>query len=122
VCPQTDILWPSLTPKEHLKLYSILKGVPADDHEDSIRAALSNVRLGAEANHLVSSMTIGAKRRLSVAIASIGSPDVIFLDEPTSSLDPMCVSIPINLLSNQFLTSPFPNADRVEISGAQLSE
>lgn len=89
VCPQFDILWPDLTVREHLLFYSRVKGVPRATEEESVRAAAQNVYLGlGRLNTVVSNLSAGQKRRVSLAVSLLGHPDVIFLDEPTTGLDP----------------------------------
>lgn len=88
VCPQHDILFPSLTVKEHLRLYGRLKGVPNSKIESVVDQAITEIQLNAAANQRAGSLSGGQKRRLSLAIALIGDSKVIFLDEPTSGVDP----------------------------------
>ncbi|CAG8641009.1 16181_t:CDS:2 [Dentiscutata erythropus] len=88
VCPQHDILWDDLTVGEHLLFYARLKGIPAEQEQAVILQALQQVRLEAFRNRLSKGLSGGEKRRLSIAISLIGSPAVIFLDEPTTGLDP----------------------------------
>jgi ABC-type molybdenum transport system ATPase subunit/photorepair protein PhrA len=56
------------------------------------------VGLTEQADKLVAYLSGGMRRRLSVAIALIGSPDIIFLDEPTTGLDPVS-AVGLRLLS-----------------------
>lgn len=89
VCPQFDLLWEDLTPQEHLMFYARLKG--ADEALDSsiVDKTLRKVNLEKEAHKLAKQLSGGQKRRLSLAIALIGDPSVIILDEPTTGLDPL---------------------------------
>ncbi|CAG8568180.1 5409_t:CDS:10 [Diversispora eburnea] len=88
VCPQHDILWDDLTVVEHLLFYARLKGIPASDEKLAVQVALQQVRLEPFKNRLTKGLSGGEKRRLSIAISLIGNPVVIFLDEPTTGLDP----------------------------------
>eukprot|EP00735_Rhodelphis_limneticus_P009812 TRINITY_DN2875_c1_g1::TRINITY_DN2875_c1_g1_i2::g.6040::m.6040 TRINITY_DN2875_c1_g1::TRINITY_DN2875_c1_g1_i2::g.6040 ORF type:complete len:991 (-),score=211.47,sp/Q8LPK0/AB8A_ARATH/42.77/0.0,ABC_tran/PF00005.22/1.5e-26,ABC2_membrane_3/PF12698.2/2.6e-14,AAA_21/PF13304.1/0.15,AAA_21/PF13304.1/1.5e-10,ABC2_membrane_4/PF12730.2/7.4e+02,ABC2_membrane_4/PF12730.2/0.00054,SMC_N/PF02463.14/0.0059,IstB_IS21/PF01695.12/14,IstB_IS21/PF01695.12/20,SRP54/PF00448.17/0.33,AAA_23/PF13476.1/8.1e+03,AAA_23/PF1347 len=88
VCPQHDLLWGTLTPREHLLFYARLKGLRGQELEDSVRDALKSVNLLGVQNKQVGQFSGGMKRRLSVAIAIIGRPAVVFLDEPSTGLDP----------------------------------
>ncbi|KAG9307569.1 hypothetical protein G9A89_023134 [Geosiphon pyriformis] len=88
VCPQHDILWDDLTVGEHLLFYARLKGIPAKAESEAIKLALQQVRLEPFKNRLSKGLSGGEKRRLSIAIALIGNPAVVFLDEPTTGLDP----------------------------------
>ncbi|KAJ3113607.1 hypothetical protein HK100_001931, partial [Physocladia obscura] len=88
ICPQFDILWEDLTIEEHLYFYARLKGATASNENDYVRQALENVSLTSLADRLTKRLSGGEKRRLSIAIALIGQPKVVFLDEPTTGLDP----------------------------------
>ncbi|KAJ3203256.1 hypothetical protein HDU67_010287, partial [Dinochytrium kinnereticum] len=88
VCPQFDILWDDLTVAEHLYFYARLKGVPRKQEKASVRKSLESVSLTTLANRRTKGLSGGEKRRLSIAIALVGDPAVVFLDEPTTGLDP----------------------------------
>jgi len=87
VCPQHDILFPNLTAYEHLALYSGIKGVPKSELDAEIKTKLKEVGLENSAHDIADTFSGGMKRKLSVAIAFIGSSQVIFLDEPTTGMD-----------------------------------
>ncbi|KAJ3409337.1 hypothetical protein HDV05_004476 [Chytridiales sp. JEL 0842] len=87
ICPQFDILWEDLTICEHLYFYSRLKGVSKEDEQRAVQIALETVSLGSLEHRLTKRLSGGEKRRLSIAIALLGKPEVVFLDEPTG-LDP----------------------------------
>eukprot|EP00761_Pharyngomonas_kirbyi_P012331 gb/GECH01012358.1/.p1 GENE.gb/GECH01012358.1/~~gb/GECH01012358.1/.p1 ORF type:complete len:1006 (+),score=219.67 gb/GECH01012358.1/:1-3018(+) len=88
ICPQHDILWNDVTAFEHIWIFSLIKGI-YDNLKDSIRERLEFVDLDAVGKHKVRTFSGGMKRRLSVAISTIGDPSIIFLDEPTSGMDPV---------------------------------
>ncbi|KAJ3029940.1 UNVERIFIED_CONTAM: hypothetical protein HDU68_010626 [Siphonaria sp. JEL0065] len=88
VCPQFDILWEDLTVEEHLYFYARLKGVAGGRELDAVNQSLNQVSLEALRNRLSKTLSGGEKRRLSIAIALVGDPSVVFLDEPTTGLDP----------------------------------
>ena len=73
---------------EHLTFYLHLKGCPADEVKDRAQASAMAVELGYAADRLVSRISGGMKRRISLAISLLAEPSVIFLDEPTTGLDP----------------------------------
>ena len=87
ICPQHDVLWPQLTAREHLEVYSMFKGNL--DGSKKIDEILHGVKLHDVQNKQSGKFSGGMKRRLSVAISAMGNPDVIFLDEPTTGMDPM---------------------------------
>ncbi|KAN0026808.1 hypothetical protein ACTFIV_007799 [Dictyostelium citrinum] len=88
VVPQHDILWLELTAMEHLHLFAELKGIPIGERDFQIAKVLEQVKLTKVANDQCSTFSGGMKRRLSVAIACIGDPKIIFMDEPSTGLDP----------------------------------
>lgn len=89
VCPQHDVLWPELTAREHLLLFSRVKGIPSYLIDAEVHDKLELVGLTHVANEKAGSFSGGMKRRLSVAVSCIGDPKLIFLDEPSSGLDPV---------------------------------
>lgn len=88
ICPQFDILWEELTVGEHLYFYSRLKGVVYADEKRAVQEALKSVSLTSYENRLIKGLSGGEKRRVSIAISLLGTPKVVFLDEPTTGLDP----------------------------------
>eukprot|EP01016_Furgasonia_blochmanni_P001456 TRINITY_DN10565_c0_g1_i1.p1 TRINITY_DN10565_c0_g1~~TRINITY_DN10565_c0_g1_i1.p1 ORF type:complete len:454 (+),score=146.91 TRINITY_DN10565_c0_g1_i1:59-1363(+) len=88
VCPQHDILWNDLTAAEHLRLFAKLKGFRDHAIEHEVDKRLAYVNLQDVKNALAGTFSGGMKRRLSIAISSIGDPKIIFLDEPTTGMDP----------------------------------
>lgn len=88
VCPQHDILWDELTARETLTMFARLKGLFSNTNAE-VEKALAAVRLTTVGDQFVSSYSGGMKRRLSVALATLGSPKAVFLDEPTAGLDPL---------------------------------
>jgi ABC-type multidrug transport system ATPase subunit len=90
VVPQFDILWTELTANEHMRMFSKIKGIPIGERMDfAIDRLLESVGLLEVKYARVANFSGGMKRRLSVAIASIGNPKIIFLDEPTTGMDPV---------------------------------
>jgi ABC-type multidrug transport system ATPase subunit len=83
VCPQHDILFDLLTVREHLYLYGGIKGICAPVMQTTIDDAMAQVDITAKANTAAKELSGGMKRKLSTAIALLGNPKVVFLDEPT---------------------------------------
>jgi ABC-type multidrug transport system ATPase subunit len=71
-----------------LYFYARLKGVEPQDELRAVKLALQQVSLTDLEDRLSKGLSGGEKRRLSIAIALIGNPTVVFLDEPTTGLDP----------------------------------
>ncbi|XP_027890739.1 ATP-binding cassette sub-family A member 2 isoform X3 [Xiphophorus couchianus] len=87
-CPQFDALFDDLTAREHLQLYTRLRGIPWKDQERVVQWALEKLELSKYADKPAGTYSGGNKRKLSTAIALIGYPSLIFLDEPTTGMDP----------------------------------
>ena len=88
LCPQHDILWDDQTGEEHLQFYARIRNLTAGEVKDAVEQALKQVNLWSARKKLTKQYSGGMKRRLSVAISLIGNPPVIFMDEPTTGLDP----------------------------------
>ncbi|TQD73014.1 hypothetical protein C1H46_041449 [Malus baccata] len=88
-CPQFDILWNALSGQEHLHLFASIKGLPSASVKSDAEKLLAEVRLTEAAKVRAGSYSGGMKRRLSFAVALIGDPKLIILDEPTTGMDPI---------------------------------
>ena len=88
VCPQHDLLWETLTAREHLSFYARLKRLSGANLTKAVDSALKSVNLFDVANKRAGQFSGGMKRRLSCAISLIGEPAVTYLDEPSTGLDP----------------------------------
>ncbi|KAI4454722.1 atp-binding cassette transporter subfamily a abca [Holotrichia oblita] len=88
VCPQHDILFDNLTPREHLEFFAAVKGIPASTREFEVTKTLKDIDLVDKANCYAKHLSGGQKRKLSIGIAVIGDPKIIILDEPTAGVDP----------------------------------
>ena len=83
-CPQFDALDPLLTGREHLEFYARVRGIGPGEVKSVASWAISRLGLTKWADKISSSYSGGNKRKLSTAIALIGNPPIIFLDEPTT--------------------------------------
>jgi ABC-type multidrug transport system ATPase subunit len=88
ICPQHDILWEPLTARAHMEFYGAIKNLTGKRLQHAVTNGLGQVNLLNWIDAPVSSFSGGMKRRLSVAIALIGSNQVCYLDEPSTGLDP----------------------------------
>ena len=70
-------------------MFSKIKGVPDDDIDATSEDLLTKVGLADVKTAQVGTFSGGMKRRMSVAISSIGDPKIIFLDEPSTGMDPV---------------------------------
>ncbi|EGG23740.1 ABC transporter A family protein [Cavenderia fasciculata] len=87
-CPQTDILFDNLTIREHLQLFSSIKGASKEDSQVEINYFIEKFRIAEHADKKSKELSGGTKRKLSVACCLVGSPRIVFLDEASSGLDP----------------------------------
>ena len=93
VCPQHNLLWETMTAFEHVYFYARLKAATGrvkskPELEQEVEQALTAVSLWSVAHKASGTFSGGMKRRLSVAISLIGSPGVVYMDEPSTGLDP----------------------------------
>uniref|UniRef100_A0A7N6A2H1 P-type phospholipid transporter n=1 Tax=Anabas testudineus TaxID=64144 RepID=A0A7N6A2H1_ANATE len=87
-CPQFDAINDLLTGREHLEFYAILRGVPEKEVCEVAEWGIRKLGLAKYVDKAAGSYSGGNMRKLSTAIALIGGPPVVFLDEPTTGMDP----------------------------------
>uniref|UniRef100_A0AAQ4RHZ0 P-type phospholipid transporter n=1 Tax=Gasterosteus aculeatus aculeatus TaxID=481459 RepID=A0AAQ4RHZ0_GASAC len=87
-CPQFDAIDELLTGREHLEFYARLRGVPEKEVAMVAEWGIQKLGLIKYSSKSAGTYSGGNKRKLSTAIALIGCPGVIFLDEPTTGMDP----------------------------------
>ena len=85
---QEAALDPFLTGREHLRLQASLHGIGGEQRQRLIGELLERVGLTHAADRKVRTYSGGMKRRLDLALALIHDPSILFLDEPTTGLDP----------------------------------
>jgi ABC-type multidrug transport system ATPase subunit len=89
VCPQQDFMYEELSGWEHLWMYACFKGYSMTYATKVATTLLGAVRLTKHGQKLAVRYSGGMKRRLSVAISLVGNPSVVFLDEPSTGMDPL---------------------------------
>ena len=85
---ETPEIYPSLTPREALKMIAEIRGIPADQQMKNIETAVAEVRMEEWMDKRVGRMSKGMKQRINIAAALISHPSILLLDEPTTGLDP----------------------------------
>ncbi|KAG9506280.1 hypothetical protein J7337_003262 [Fusarium musae] len=85
-CPQFDAL-DQITVRQQLAFYARVKGIA--DIQRNVNLVMSKVGLRPHADKLTSRLSGGNKRKLSLAIALLGNPPILILDEPSSAMDPI---------------------------------
>eukprot|EP00238_Polyblepharides_amylifera_P005103 CAMPEP_0196595872 /NCGR_PEP_ID=MMETSP1081-20130531/82958_1 /TAXON_ID=36882 /ORGANISM="Pyramimonas amylifera, Strain CCMP720" /LENGTH=206 /DNA_ID=CAMNT_0041920647 /DNA_START=1 /DNA_END=617 /DNA_ORIENTATION=+ len=89
LCPQDDILFAELTGEEHLWFYGCFRGASLGEARAYADHILGRLGLKADAGRPARDYSGGMKRRLSFAMSTVGAPRAIFLDEPSTGLDPL---------------------------------
>ncbi|XAR68503.1 Maltose-transporting ATPase [Bertholletia excelsa] len=125
VCPQSDILFPELTVKEHLELFANLKGVNDDSLDRVVTEMIDEVGLSDKVNTLVRALSGGMKRKLSLGIALIGNSKVVILDEPTSGMDPYSMRLTWQLIKRikkgRIILLTTHSMDEAEVLGDRIA-
>jgi ABC-2 type transport system ATP-binding protein len=127
VALQDAAIDPLMTGAELLRLQAVLYGLPRAQHRSRAQELLERVGLVGAADRRVGTYSGGMRRRLDLALSLIHEPVVLFLDEPTTGLDPMSrISLweeiqRLNhdgttvLLTTQYLEEADQLADRIAI-------
>ncbi|CAE7225327.1 ABCA1 [Symbiodinium microadriaticum] len=87
-CPQHDALLDRLTVREHLELFGRIKGIPNHAIKELCDQMMQDLSLSPHVDKLAMTLSGGNKRKLSLAIALMASPPLVFLDEPSTGVDP----------------------------------
>lgn len=85
LCSQDNILIPDLTAKEHLQMYAKIK--LKKNYDTEVKKTLKSLNFGKYEKYEASQLSGGYQRRLCVAIAFLGSPNLVILDEPCNGID-----------------------------------
>lgn len=87
-CPQMNLIFEPLTIYDHVLYYSKIKGIPSSLRNDVCDSVIDRLGLTSQKYKVAGTLSGGNKRKLCVAIALIGNPPIILLDEPSAGMDP----------------------------------
>uniref|UniRef100_A0A7N8YF53 ATP-binding cassette, sub-family A (ABC1), member 12 n=1 Tax=Mastacembelus armatus TaxID=205130 RepID=A0A7N8YF53_9TELE len=87
-CPQEDALDNLLTGEEHLYFYGRIRGISKREIAGVVNYLLKRLELKHHRNMVTDGYSCGTRRKLSTALALIGHPQILLLDEPSSGMDP----------------------------------
>jgi ABC-2 type transport system ATP-binding protein len=87
--PEQPYFYDHLTPSELLDYFGTLSGMPPAERRARIPAVLESVGLAPHANVQLRKFSKGMQQRVGIAQAVLHNPDIVFLDEPMSGLDPL---------------------------------
>ena len=88
VSPQETAVYSHLTGRENIEFFGSLYSCPKDLLAKNAEALIQRLGLVADADRRVARYSGGTKRRVSIAMALVQDPEVVFLDEPTVTMDP----------------------------------
>jgi len=88
VVPQFDNLDPDFTVEENLVVYARYFGIAKPEIRERISALLEFAGLAGRGDSKITTLSGGMKRRLTLARALVNDPQLVFMDEPTTGLDP----------------------------------
>ncbi len=99
-CPQFDAIFENLTVRQHLDFYAEIKGVRPDYKAELVDKQIKEMDLNDFAHVNAGTLSGGNKRKLSCAIALIGNPPIVLLDEPSTGVDPQAKRYMWTIISN----------------------
>ena len=94
---ETPSFYPKLTVEQNLEYYRIQRGIPG---KENVEKALKQVNLIEAKKKKFKDISLGMKQRLGIALALLGEPELLILDEPINGLDPSGINEIRNLLRN----------------------
>jgi len=103
LCPQFNGLWDNLTIKEHVTIYGLLKGLSYVEISQEYEEIIKELDLMTLVKRKAKDLSGGNKRKLCVGLAILGYPKIVFMDEPSTGIDPISKRLLWNLLKRRFL-------------------
>ena len=99
LCPQFDTLIERLTVKENLLMFGNIKGLEGEVLETTCEAFMTALNIKKYQNKLIQQLSGGNRRKVSLVVALLGAPPTVYLDEPSTGLDPVASRLMWRLLS-----------------------
>lgn len=87
VCTQENVFYEKLTVDDHLRIFSAFKGINYEEQKAALMDTIIKLDLNNSLSTKGEALSGGQKRKLSILLSLLGSPKILMLDEPTSSLD-----------------------------------
>ena len=87
-CPQTNSIFDYMSVEENIMYFARIKGIPKERRLELCNRAIKQLDLENHRKKLAGTLSGGNKRKLCVAMAIVGSPPIILLDEPSAGMDP----------------------------------
>ncbi|MDR1607993.1 MAG: ABC transporter ATP-binding protein [Deltaproteobacteria bacterium] len=120
--PERAPLNPDLTVLEHLRLAAAFLGLGPEKTQERLDFLIEALNLGTKLKRLAGQLSLGSRRQAALAIALVGEPRLLILDEPTISLDPGEVARLRNLLLSLPKDVSFLISSHVIAEAAKVTE
>ena len=113
-CPQFDSVFEYLTVEENLNFFGRLKGVREQDLSIVVNTIMKKLDLEKFKDVKCKKLSGGDKRKLSVGISIMGYPNIIFMDEPSTGMDPYTRRLLMDLLNKAYLKNQSSKSNKDE--------
>jgi len=106
--PQVDLIWNEATVEHHLNFALQVRGIDRESAKDHLDAVIDGLGLRIHLHKKAKALSGGYKRKLCLAIAIVGAPEVLFLDEVSTGMDPGARSSLWSILKPKHRKVPLP--------------
>ena len=100
LCPQFDTLIERYSVLENLLFFASVKGIAHEKIPNVVEAFMKALNIKKYENKLIQHLSGGNRRKVSLAVALLGCPPTVYLDEPSTGLDPVASRLMWRLLSS----------------------